>query len=164
MKKWFTQIVASIAYIHSHGVFHCDLRPDNFLLSGEPSQPDLRLCDFGGSTCSQLQIYSTKLPDSGFFNPSLTTSEPALIDIFSLGSMLYTITTGHWPFRGPGGYFESFEAMEEYETYVDKQFSQGIFPEVQGLYGEEIIIGCWRNEFSNVDNIVDLVDILPEGP
>lgn len=158
MRKWFVQIINSIRYIHSQDVFHCDLRPDNFLLSGKPSHPDLRLCDFGGSACLPLQIPGTSLPDSGFFNPNLDPNESARIDIFSLGSVLYTLTTGHWPFRETGEYFESSQEMADYEDKADGQFSRGEFPELKGLYGEAIIIGCWTNRFSNVEEIVNLLE------
>lgn len=46
------------------------------------------------------------------------------------------------------------EEMERYETHVDGLFKQGVFPDIQGLFGGEIILGCWTKKYSNVDNIL----------
>lgn len=94
------------------------------------------------------------LPDSGFFDPNSAWIPTPATDIFSLGSVLYAILTGHWPHRGPGGMFESMEEMEQYEMHVDGLFKQGIFPDVKGLFGGEIILGCWMGKYSSVDEIL----------
>ncbi|KAG8404893.1 hypothetical protein J3459_016700 [Metarhizium acridum] len=153
--KWFIQAIESIAFIHSKGVIHSDLRPDNFLVHGTlPLSLDICLCDFGGSTCEDLQLSGGKLPDSGFHNPNATWEPTYAADIFGLGSVLYTISTGHWPFRATTGQFTSIEEMEEYEADVDHHFASGNFPQVDGLFGGEIILGCWTNKFSHAAEIM----------
>lgn len=58
------QASEAIAFIHSQGVIHSDLRPDNFLVcSGRDGTRSLRLCDFGGSTYRDLD--GDHLPDAG---------------------------------------------------------------------------------------------------
>jgi hypothetical protein len=72
--KWCLQAAEAIAYLHSKGVIHSDLRPSNYLLhaSNDDSNPDLLLSDFGGSYCKTANktIDGQHLPDSGFFNPN----------------------------------------------------------------------------------------------
>ncbi|EFY86199.1 hypothetical protein MAC_07791 [Metarhizium acridum CQMa 102] len=93
--RWFIQAIKSIVFIHSKGVIHGDLRPENFLVHGTlPLSLDLCLCDFGGSTCKNLQLTRGKLPDSGFYNPNVAWEPTYTVDIFGLGSVLYTIITG----------------------------------------------------------------------
>lgn len=152
-KKWFRQAIESIIYIHDRGVIHGDLRPDNFLVT---SSLDLLLCDFGKSTCEELQINGGGLPDAGFYHPKFAWDLDFYTDIFSLGSVLYTILKGHWPYRAPG-LFNSPEERTQYQCYVDCHFSQDIFPFIDG-YGGKVILGCWQRKYSNVDNILQDLD------
>lgn len=135
------------------------MRPDNFLVHGSwPEGLDLLLCDFGGARCEAADILGSQIPDAGFFNPkedwtsdSWTTTEAT--DIFALGSVLYTIITGHWPFRAGGGLFDSGEEHDQYEAHVEGLFTQGIFPDTHDLIGGEIIHGCWSGGYSTVEDI-----------
>lgn len=161
-RKFFRQAVESIAFIHSKGVIHSDLRPDNFLVHGTwPGSLDLWLCDFGGSACAELNLDGGQLPDSGFYDPNAPLEASEAIDIFGLGSVLYTIVTGHWPFRATTGHFDFYgNEREEYEAHVDSHFAKGIFPDVEGLFGGEIMLSCWTYKFSNAAEIIARADQL----
>lgn len=129
--KWRTQAAEAIQFIHQKGVIHSDLRPGNFLLhTVAGSALDLQLCDFGGSTNGEID--GGHLPDSGFSDPCGSWESTQSTDIFSLGSIYYTIMTGHWPYKTSGA-FKSMEEMMEYEEKVDKLFSSKIYPPVDGL-------------------------------
>lgn len=145
-------------YIHHQGVIHSDLRPDNFLVHATtPECLDLWLCDFGGSTCEELGLDGKHLPDPGFFDPNSKWVSTPATDIFSVGSILYTILTGHWPHRGPGP-FKTAEEMESYDRLVDGLFGEGKFPDVKGLFGERVIWGCWTKEYTNADDVLQALD------
>lgn len=49
VKKVFLQICSAINYCHEHGVYHCDVKPENLLLDADDN---VFLCDFGLSTTS----------------------------------------------------------------------------------------------------------------
>ncbi|KAG6009942.1 hypothetical protein E4U21_000713 [Claviceps maximensis] len=155
-QKWFLQAIEAVVFIHSKNVLHADLRPENFLIYDDmcPNSLDLCLCDFGGSTCEDLNISGNSLPDSGFFDPNAPWKATPAIDIFSLGSVLYAIMTGHWPFRTTTGIFESGQEKDEYEAEVDRRFCLGDFPKVDGLFGGDIILGCWKYRFSHATEIL----------
>ncbi|KAH7235105.1 hypothetical protein MRS44_009445 [Fusarium solani] len=161
-KSLFRQATEAIAYIHSRDVIHSDLRPDNFLVHTIGSTDfDLMLCDFGGSACEEIGIPGENLPDDGFFDPNSGWTTTVTTDIFSLGSVLYTIVSGHWPYREPPcGLFTSREEVEEYESRVNGFFKEGIFPDTKGLYGGEIILGCWTGQYSSANDILRAVDAL----
>ncbi|KAG9230401.1 kinase-like domain-containing protein [Amylocarpus encephaloides] len=88
-KKWCRQTAESITNLHSLGVIHSDLRPDNFLVHATSTASlDIWLCDFGGSTCEELGLDGGHLPEAGFFDPTQEYVSTPATDIFSLGSIL----------------------------------------------------------------------------
>jgi serine/threonine protein kinase len=152
----------AITYVHEKGVIHSDLRLENFLVhdSGERSADgvtlfNLWLCDFGGSTCETLELDGRHMPDTPFFDPRITTweSKPAT-DIFSLGSIIYVIMTGCWPFRAspPPG---TADDMDFYRDKVDKLFKEGVFPDVSGIQGGDVILGCWQHRYKSAVEVLN---------
>lgn len=41
------QILVALKYLHSRNIVHCDLKPENVLLSSDNEFPQVKLCDFG---------------------------------------------------------------------------------------------------------------------
>ena len=41
------QILTALQYLHKKDVVHCDLKPENVLLTSENGMPQTKLCDFG---------------------------------------------------------------------------------------------------------------------
>ncbi|CAG8207355.1 unnamed protein product [Penicillium salamii] len=150
--KWCCQAAEAVHYIHQKGVIHSDLRPENFLLhSDSKGNLDLLLCDFGGSTCGDID--GGHLPDSGFFNPCRPWVSTEAVDIFSLGSIFYTIMTGHWPYKSPGP-FKSVAEKIDYDELVDTHFSSQDYPPVDSLPGGAVIQGCWTERYDNVGALI----------
>ncbi|CDM33969.1 Tyrosine-protein kinase, active site [Penicillium roqueforti FM164] len=151
--KWYTQAAEAIQFIYQKGVIHSDLRPENFLLhTVAGNELDLLLCDFGGSTNGDID--GRHLPDARFFNPCLPPESTISTDIFSLGSIYYTIMTGHWPYRSPGP-FESLEEMEKYQELVDDLFASKRSPPVDGLAARPVIQRCWTGEYSDLRALIE---------
>lgn len=64
------QLFRSLAYIHSQGVCHRDIKPQNLLL--DPETGVLKLIDFGRSVNSlHLMIYSSYIFERFAFNTCL---------------------------------------------------------------------------------------------
>ncbi|KAG5808352.1 hypothetical protein H9Q74_006366 [Fusarium xylarioides] len=144
---WCLQATEAIAYLHSKGVIHSDLRPENYLLYSCPDgRVDLRLCDFGGSTYGKL--VGLNLPDPGFFDPRKPPIPTQATDIFSLGSVFYTIMSGHWPHWVDG------EELSSYGCRVDELFEKGEFPAVTDLYGGSVIQGCWNDQYDTANELL----------
>ena len=43
----FPQILIALQYLHKRDIVHCDLKPENVLLTSESGMPQAKLCDFG---------------------------------------------------------------------------------------------------------------------
>ncbi|KAF2195603.1 kinase-like protein [Zopfia rhizophila CBS 207.26] len=159
-RKWAVQAAEAIVYVHGQGVIHSDLRPENYLVhatDGLPVGPspslDLWLCDFGGSRCDELGLNVNHLPDEPFFDPRMPWTSTPATDIFSLGSIFYTILTGHWPYmEGPSPV--TMEAKNAYETQVNWFFAAGIFPDVSNLSGGNAIRGCWQHQHKTAEDVL----------
>jgi hypothetical protein len=123
--------------------------------------PDLLLSDFGGSCCNigNKIIDGGHLHDTGFFNPKNLWTSTKHTDIFALGSVVYTIMTGHWPYKSSGP-FVSVEEWEEYEEKVDALFMKGEFLSTEGLVDGDVISDCWNERIGDAGVIVERYEAL----
>jgi hypothetical protein len=96
------QTAAGLAAAHAHGIVHRDIKPANILL--EEGVPRIKITDFGLARAMD----DASLTQSGFVagSPLYMAPEQARgetldhrADLFSLGSVLYTLCTGRPPFR-----------------------------------------------------------------
>jgi serine/threonine-protein kinase PknG len=79
------RILAAFAYLHRMGLVYCDMKPDNFMLEGDP--PDVKLIDMGG--VRRLDdpggdIYGTR----GYSAPEAGEGPTIASDLFTLGRTL----------------------------------------------------------------------------
>lgn len=149
--KWFVQAIASVSYAHARGVVHGDLQPRNFLVD----KLELILCDFGNSMCGDIGIVREPFagPGPGFYNPAFPIVASFDSDIFALGSVLYSIAAGRWPFQANEQPFSRPEEVVVYMKITRENFTKGQFPDVNRLFGGHIIHGCWTRAFKNATEI-----------
>ncbi|PQO45328.1 serine/threonine-protein kinase [Blastopirellula marina] len=96
------QIAEGLAAAHDQGLVHRDIKPSNILL--EDGIERVTITDFGlARTVDDASITRTNIiaGTPQFMSPEQASGEPVDVrsDLFSLGSVLYTICAGRPPFR-----------------------------------------------------------------
>ncbi|PRP79667.1 3-phosphoinositide-dependent protein kinase 1, partial [Planoprotostelium fungivorum] len=107
------EIVSALEHMHSKGVVHRDLKPDNVLLG---DNFHAKLTDFG--TSKELGNDERARSDSfcgtaEYVAPELLTEDYCVksSDLWALGCIIFQLLTGKTPFRGETNYF-TFELIK----------------------------------------------------
>lgn len=106
-------IAEGMAYAHSHGVVHRDLKPGNIMLAGDR----VKIMDFGISRVVDSETLTTTYAFLGtplYAAPEAQTKTqvgPAA-DRYSFGVLLFELLTGHPPFRGE----TPFEILDQHRS------------------------------------------------
>lgn len=107
------QVARALAAAHAMGIVHCDIKPENLML-----RPDgvAKVMDFGLARDIAL-TNSTVSPAAGtlrYMSPEQSQGHlpTCASDIFSLGIVLYELSTGTHPFER-GSIFETLKALNQ---------------------------------------------------
>jgi WD40 repeat protein/serine/threonine protein kinase len=108
---WMEEMAQALAYVHSKGMIHCDLKPANVLLDEEGH---VRLADFGQSrivtdSSSALGTLFYMAPEQAVTVRDGEPLQPDVRwDVFGLGATMWAIVTG----RVPRGDEDARDALE----------------------------------------------------
>ncbi len=137
-------VCGALAHMHEHKVVHRDLKPQNIMICDDGT---LRIIDFGIAKSTEMR----RLTFAGF-TPAMGTPDymaPEQVkgkrgdertDIYSLGAVLYEMTTGSVPFEGPN----PFIVMNSRIT-GDPVAPRKVNPEISEAL-EEIILHAMERE------------------
>jgi len=163
-----TQILSGLHNIHSKGLIHFDVKPDNILFSnrGEALLSDFGLAkqiDFSG-VAEQDRLYAKMIPPECFNNNAFNRQ----FDIYQFGLTLHRMCTSEEQF------YNEFNLFYENDTFNRQRFRHAVLNEQfpnRGAYPEHIpqslvttVRKCMSSDLdirynSAVDIVNDLADI-----
>ncbi|OQS04588.1 kinase [Thraustotheca clavata] len=133
---YFRQIVAGVHHMHRHGYAHRDLSLENILLDKDNI---CKICDFGLAVripgvaqdhVGKLNYMAPEVHAGGVY-------DPAKIDVWSLGMMLFIMISG--------------VPLVDVPSAVDRRFS------ILKKYGVEAIINMWEMDNLFSTQVIDLL-------
>ena len=105
LKEVICQLCDALAYLHTSGIVHSDLKPENILVSRQGKKITVKISDFGLAEMFNKPFVQTQgIPQLRGTYPYMS---PEMIkgrqidhrsDLYSLGVILYELTTGVNPF------------------------------------------------------------------
>ncbi|KAM0680777.1 Serine/threonine-protein kinase Chk1 [Glugoides intestinalis] len=120
------QLISSVKYLHSVGICHRDIKPDNILID---SRGNIRLSDFGHSTLFRHKEYRRLKSVAGtleFMAPEVLKGDynGPLADIFSIGITLLNMLTGKLPWAYASGKDEKYTVYRQLQHHCYDPFSR----------------------------------------
>src|SRR5436309_9996614 len=104
--RFIRQAASALAYAHRHQIIHQDVKPSNFLVRSNetnPQLPDLLLADFGVAkfTSASASMSQSSRGTPTYMAPEQWIGQPvAASDQYALAIMTYQLLTGSLPFQG----------------------------------------------------------------
>ncbi|MBT9316130.1 serine/threonine-protein kinase [Leptothoe spongobia] len=106
-----SDVLGGLAHAHQQGVVHCDIKPENILLSHHNGRWRAKISDFGIAKLVQEQPYRQGTGQTG--SPAYMAPErfyrqysPAA-DVYAVGVILFELLVGQRPFSGTPTVLES---------------------------------------------------------
>jgi serine/threonine-protein kinase Chk1 len=144
---YFTQMISAIGYMHSMGIAHRDVKPENVLLSAEG---DLKLSDFGLAALfkkdGQLRVCNTVCGSPPYIAPEIVSGRRSkradmldvgymanICDIWSCGVVLFVLLVGNTPWDEPTMRSEEFKEYVETDGHTTDELWEQLPTDILSL-------------------------------
>jgi len=150
IKCYSYQICRALAYVHSLGICHRDIKPQNLLL--HPDSHTVKLCDFGSAKILQKGLSNVAYICSRYYRAPELIFESAYyttaIDVWSLGCVIGELFLGTPLFQGGSGVDQLVEIIKVLGApsrsdilAMNHSYTQFTFPTVKPMPWKEVFIG-----------------------
>jgi len=179
IKRYSSQILQGLEYLHSNGIIHHDIKPQNVLIKGN----DIKLADYGLSevmvtrrTFLEYEFTFTHLfapPEviiyiEGYNNPSMLFQMGYEVDVWAAGLTIAMMSTGFY-ILGQNNESMIFEVINFYGL---KKFRQelgrflapdfGTLPSSKGIYKEDIMRYMKLKTDNHYHFIMSMLELNPQ--
>jgi len=161
VKMYSYQMMRALAYIHTVGVCHRDIKPQNILV--DPSNHTLKMCDFGSAKKLVKGEPNVSYICSRYYRaPELIFGEteysPA-IDVWSTGCVIAELVLGTPLFPGESAVDQLVEIIKILGTPTKQQI-QAMNPEYKEYRFPIIKVYPWNKVFKNKSVPDDFLDFI----
>merc|ERR1719510_1793573 len=127
------QIVSSVHYLHTLGIAHCDLKPENFIFTSKDKNATLKLIDFGMAKIVDWRAYHRRMTGTPYYiAPEVLNGHyNESCDMWSIGVIMFIIIFGFPPFHDNTNNPNRHKSDQVIYANVKKGFT----PKVKGGYG-----------------------------
>ncbi|XP_078516952.1 serine/threonine-protein kinase D3-like [Lissotriton helveticus] len=97
-----TQILMALRHLHFMNIAHCDLKPENVLLSSDDAFPQVKLCDFGfARIIGEKSFRRSVVGTPAYLAPEVIRNKGynRSLDMWSVGVIIYVSLSGTFPFN-----------------------------------------------------------------
>jgi len=131
------QAAVALAHVHEMGYIHLDVKAENFLLTQNDGEVQVKLTDFDLSLPSGTRHSHIRSGTEAYMAPEQLKADsmtsPAA-DIFAFGVMAYNLVTGHMPFEGKTMKERRYrQTNESYTPVPPKERTQDLMPHLDWL-------------------------------
>jgi serine/threonine protein kinase len=153
-----SQVAAGLAAAHDQGLVHRDIKPENILL--DEGVERVTLTDFGLARSvddASITQQGTITGTSQYMSPEQARGEfvDQASDLFSLGSVLYTLCTGRVPFRADSSLSVMRKIIDEEPAPILE-----LNPEIPGWLRDIIAQLMAKNKTDRFKSAKDVHDLL----
>ncbi|KFM62363.1 Serine/threonine-protein kinase D1, partial [Stegodyphus mimosarum] len=96
------QILSALRHLHFKNIVHCDLKPENVLLSSDSDFPQVKLCDFGfARIIGEKSFRRSVVGTPAYLAPEVLRNKGynRSLDMWSVGVIIYVSLSGTFPFN-----------------------------------------------------------------
>lgn len=125
--RYISDLSQALAYCHQKHVIHRDIKPENLLVG---AQGEIKIADFGWSVHAPTSRRNTLCGTLDYLPPEMVEGREhdEMVDVWSLGVLLYEFLVGSPPFEAEG-----HSATYRRISRVDLRFPRGVPEDAQDL-------------------------------
>jgi len=125
--RYISDLSQALAYCHQKHVIHRDIKPENLLIG---AQGEIKIADFGWSVHAPTSRRNTLCGTLDYLPPEMVEGREhdEMVDVWSLGVLLYEFLVGSPPFEAEG-----HSATYRRISRVDLRFPKGVAEDAEDL-------------------------------